>query len=77
MLKWEIPTSDEPPFKAAKCKLNPGVLDSFGDQIPHPSRIWVENDTLTTAVGIFRMKMVFTAVIEAILIVTDEPNTRL
>ena len=42
MLKWEIPTPDaSAPVKEAKCKLNLGVLDSSGVQIPHPLKMWV------------------------------------
>ena len=77
MVKWEVPSPDAPPpVKAAKCELNPGVFDSFGNHIYHPPRIWVD-DTLLAAVGIFTMKMVLAAVTKAIFVVISEPNTRL
>ena len=77
MVKWEVPSPDAPPpVRAAKCKLNPGVFDSVGNRIHHPSRIWVD-DTLIAAVGTFAMKMALAAVIEAIFVVMGEPNTQL
>ena len=40
MIKWELPAGDQPtPTRANTCVLNPGVLDSLGDQISHPTRI--------------------------------------
>ena len=44
MVKWEVPSPNAPlPVKAAKCELNPGVSDSFGNRIHHPSRIWIDD----------------------------------
>ena len=77
MGKWEVPSPDAPsPVKEAKCELNPGVFDSFGNRIHHPLRIWVD-DTLIAAVGIFAMKIALAAETEAICVVMGEPNTRL
>ena len=75
MGKWEVPSPDAPsPVKEAKCELNPGVFDSFGNRIHHPLRIWVD-DTLIAAVGIFTVKMALAAVIEEIFVVMGKPNT--
>ena len=77
MVKWEVPSPDAPPtVKAAKCKLNLGMFDSFGNHLHHPSRMWVD-DTLIAAVGIFAMKMALAAVIKAVCVVMGEPNMRL
>ena len=59
MVTLEIPSPDVPPsVKPAKCKLNPGVFDSFGNHIHYPSRIWVDDPLLTT-VGIFFLRKWF------------------
>ena len=40
MIKWDLPKSNaKKPVLAMKCKLNPGVLDSSGNQIHHPAKI--------------------------------------
>ena len=77
MVKREVPSPDASPLvKAAKCQMNPGVLDSFGNPIHNPSIIWV-CDTLVVAVEIFAMNMTLAAVIKAIFVVMDKSNTRL
>ena len=59
-------TGNEPkPVKAAKCALNPGIVDLAGNQTDHLERIW-DNDTLIAAIGIMGMKMKLAAVIEEI-----------
>ena len=69
MVKWELRTNEHvKPVKEKKCKLNHGVLHSFGKQIARPSRIWV-NDTLIAAVGVATTKMVPAAVMEAMFVV--------
>ena len=62
------------PIKAFRCPLNPGVFDKFGNQINHPSKIWVD-DILIAAVGVEKMKMALAAVIEAIFVVLGPPET--
>ena len=59
-----------------KCKLNPGVLDSSGANINHPTRIWVD-DALIAAVDLTAMKMALAAVIEAIFVVMGQPDLTL
>ena len=59
-----------------KCKLNPGVLDSSGANINHPTRIWVD-DALIAAVELTAMKMALAAVIEAIFVVLGQPDLTL
>ena len=77
MAKWDVPSPDTPPpVKASKCKLDPGVFNSFSNCIHHLSRMWV-NDTLIAAVGIFAMKMALAAIIKAVFVLMGEPNTRL
>ena len=74
MIKWDIPTSQlNKPVKAIKCPLNPGVIDDLGNQINHPSRIWVD-DILIAAVGVENMKTTLAAVIEAIFVVLGSPE---
>ena len=68
MVKWEPHNPLEKPVKAKQCVLNPGVLDPFGNQISHPSRIWVD-DTLIAAVGTSQMEMALAAVIESFFVV--------
>ena len=48
-------------------------FDKFGNQINHPSRIWVD-DILIAAVGVEKMKMALAAVIEAIFVVLGPPE---
>ena len=77
MIKWDLPCgAATKPVPAKKCKLNPGILDSSGNQIRYPAGIWVDN-TLIAAVGVFAMKMPLAAVIEAIFTVTGEPDLSL
>ena len=74
MIKWDIPTSQlNKPVKAIECPLNPGVIDDIGNQINHPSRIWVD-DILIAAVGVENMKMTLAAVIEANFVVLGSPE---
>ena len=74
MIKWEIPKDQLGKLvKAIKCPLNPGVIDDLGNQINHPSRIWVD-DILIAAVGVENMKMTLAAVIEAIFVVLGSPE---
>ena len=74
MLKWDVPSNPiTKPVKAVKCPLNPGVIDDLGNQINHPSRIWVD-DILIAAVGVENMKMALAAVIEAIFVVLGSPE---
>ena len=74
MVKWDIPkASEKPPIKACKCELKPGVLDSRGNQITQSAKIWVD-DALMAAIGIFGIKMVLAAIIEAIFTVMGQPN---
>ena len=61
------------PVKAFKCPLNPGVIDDLGNQLYHPSRIWVD-DSLIAAVGVENMKMALVAIIEAIFAVLGSPK---
>ena len=56
--------------------MNLGVLDGSGKQIQYPARIWVD-DKLIAAVGVFAMKMVLAAVIEAVFTVMGEPDLSL
>ena len=50
---WDLPMDQSnKPLKAIKCPLNPGVFDKSGNQINHPSRIWVD-DILIAAVGVY------------------------
>ena len=73
MLSWELPKPTAPkPVRAAKCTLNPGVLEPLGNKKCYLSRIWVD-DALIAAVGVFGMKMALEAVIEAIFAVMGEP----
>ena len=75
MVLWDLPMGQsDKPIKAFKCPLNPGVFDKFGNQINHPSRIWVD-DILIAAVGVEKMKMALAAVIEAIFVVLGQPET--
>ena len=68
MLSWDLPNSTAPKStRAAKCPLNPGVLDPLGNEKYYPSRMWVD-DALIAAVGVFGMKMALASVIEAISI---------
>ena len=76
MVKWEPHNPLVKPVKAKQCQLNPGVLDSFCNQISHPSRIWVD-DILIAAVGTSQMKMALAAVIESIFVVMGQPNLSL
>ena len=76
MVKWEYHNPLVKPVKAKQCELNPGVLDQFGNQISHPSRIWVD-DTLIAAIGASQMKMALAAVIESIFVVMGQPNLSL
>ena len=63
MIKWDIPPSDaEPPVKAFKCQINPGVLDPQGKQVIQRPRIWVD-DALMAAIGVLQMKMVLASII--------------
>ena len=74
MLKWDIPSNPiNKPVKAVKCPLNPGVIDDLGNQINHPSRIWVD-DILIAAMGVENMKMALADVIEAIFVVLGSPE---
>lgn len=77
MIKWDLPKHNAPkPVLARKCKLNPGVLDSSGANINHPTRIWVD-DALIAAVELTAMKMALAAVIEAIFVVLGQPDLTL
>ena len=77
MIKWDLPKHNAPkPVLARKCKLNPGVLDSSGANINHPTRIWVD-DALIAAVELTAMKMALAAVIEAIFVVMGQPDLTL
>ena len=77
MIKWDIPpSSPEPPVKAFKCQINPGVLDPQGKQVIQRPRIWVD-DALMAAIGVLQMKMVLASIIEAIFTVMGEPDTSL
>ena len=76
MVKWESHNQLKTPVKAKQYQLNPGVLDPFGNQIAHPSRIWVD-DTLITDVGVSHMKMALAAVIESICVVMCQSNLSL
>ena len=68
MIKWEILTYPlSKPVKAINSPLNPGIIDDIGNQIKHPSRIWVD-DILIAVVGVENMKMALAAVIEAFLL---------
>ena len=74
MLKWDMPSNPvNKPVKAFKCPLNPGVIDDLGNQLYHPSRIWVD-DSLIAAVGVENMKMALVAIIEAIFAVLGSPK---
>jgi hypothetical protein len=71
-----MPLGNEPkPTRAKECALNPGMLESPGNQISHPSRIWV-GDTLIVVVGVTSMKMALAAVIESIFVVLGNPNLK-
>ena len=61
--------------RAKECALNPGMLDSPGNQISRPARIWVR-DTLIVAVGVTAIKMAPAAVIESIFVVLENPNLK-
>ena len=72
MIKWKLPAGDQPtPTRAVKCVLNPGVLDSSGDQISHPARIRVD-DALIAALGATPIKMALADVTEAIFMVLGQ-----
>ena len=76
MIKWNVPTEPlSKPVKAFKCPLNPGVIDDLGNQVNHPSRIWVD-DILIAAVGVENMEMALATVIEAIFVVLGGPDTK-
>ena len=76
MLRWNIPTRNKiKPVRAIKCALNPGLLDSTGNQKNHPARIWVYG-ALIEAIGVTEMKMTLAAVIEAIVTVMGEPDPK-
>ena len=50
MIQWKMPSDRESkPVIATSCELNPGVIDLAGNQVQHPSHIWVD-DTLIVAV---------------------------
>ena len=75
MVLWDLPMDQsDKPIKAFRCPLNPGVFDKFGNQINHPSKIWVD-DILIAAVGVEKMKMALAAAIEAIFVVLGPPET--
>ena len=75
MIKCEMSLGNEPKQTRAKeCALNPGMLESPGNQISRPARIWVD-DTLIVAVGVTAMNMV-TTVIESIFVVLGNPNLK-
>ena len=61
--------------RAKKCVLNPGVLDSLGDQISHLARIWV-GDALIAALGVMTVKITLAAVIETLSVVLGHPNLK-
>ena len=66
MIKWELQAGDQPALtRATGCVLDPGVLDSLGDQISHP---------LVAALGVLSMKIALAAVIEAIFVVLGKPD---
>ena len=70
-----MPLGNEPkPTRAKGRALNPGMLESQGNQISHPARIWVD-DTLIVAVGVTAMNMAPT-VIESIFVVRGNPNLK-
>ena len=76
MINWNIPTAHfNKPTKTFKCRLNPGVIDEFGNAMHHPSWIWVD-DILIAAVGVANMKMALAAVIEAIFTVLGQPDIK-
>jgi hypothetical protein len=60
--------------RAVACVINQGVLDKKGVARPRPARIFV-NDSLLLAVGRMLMMMALAALIEAIFVVTGEPDT--
>ena len=77
MISWNVPLeTSERPVKAARCELNPGVLDLSGNQVPQQAYIWVD-DALMAAVGVMQMKMVLAAIIESIFTVIGEPAEEL
>ena len=70
-----MPLGNEPkPTRAKGRALNPGMLESPGNQISHPARIWVD-DTLVVAVGVTATDMAPT-VIESIFVVPGNPNLK-
>ena len=77
MLTWKLPKEPlQKPVRAVKCPLNPGVIEESGNQINHPSGIWVD-DILIAAVGVEAMKMALAAVIEAIFVVLGPSNVEM
>ena len=67
-MQWKMPSEHESkPVIAASYELNPGVIDLAGNQVQHPSRIWVDG-TLIVAVGFFAMQIALAAVTEAFLL---------
>ena len=71
-----MPLGNEPkPTRAKGRALNPGMLESPGNQISHPARIWV-GDTLSVAVRVTAMNMALGAVIESIFVVLGNPTLK-
>ena len=77
MIQWAEPTSADSPVRALPCSLNQGALDSTGEPIVRPSRIYVD-DALIAAVGYSSMEKALAATIEAIFTVMgeDDPSLR-
>jgi hypothetical protein len=73
MLKWETINQNAMKVRAFPCALNRGIINEAGKRINLPACIYVD-DALMLATSIEHMKMVLTAMIEAIFVVMGEPN---
>ncbi len=73
MLSWAMidDTTDISP--AVSCAINPGIMDEFGNPVPRPARIYVD-DTLVLATSRARMELVLAALIKAIFVVMGFPD---
>jgi hypothetical protein len=73
MLKWEEIDPSAKLNPAFSCTINCGIIDDAGNWIDLPACIYIDN-ALMLALDVDHMKMVLAATIEAIFVVTGEPN---
>ncbi len=73
MLKWEEIDPSAKLTPALSCTINRGIMDDARNQMDLPACIYVD-DAFMLALDIDHMKMVLAASIEAIFVVTGEPD---